>query len=97
MFGGSHWNFQERPGAAFHVESSVYSDLWRDEIVTSWISHFRTVLPDVLSWVIPRVPLQWYKGNLRDLSERLIHRLSNLTELVELDATKSRQFVHQEQ
>ena len=95
MFAGTHWNFQERPGAAFHVESSVYSDLWHDEIVTSWISHFRTVLPDVLSWVIPRVPLQWYKGNLRDLSEGLIHRLSNLTELVELDATKSRQFVHQ--
>ena len=56
---------------------------------------FRTVLPDVLSWVIPRVPLQWYKGNLRDLSEGLIRRLSNLTELVELDGTKFRQFVHQ--
>jgi hypothetical protein len=95
MFGGPDWNFRERPGAAFHLESSVYSELWHDEVVSSWISHFRTVLPEVLSWVTSILPSGWYNGDLRSLMERLIHRLSNLTELVQMDATRSRQFAHQ--
>jgi hypothetical protein len=95
MFGGSEWNFEERPGVAFHLESSIYTDLWNDDIVFSWISHFRTVLPEVLSRVTPMVPSPWYNGDLRNLLAGLIHRLSNLTELVQKDATTSRQFVHQ--
>ena len=95
MFGGSEWSFKERSGVALHLESSVYSGLWQDEIVSSWISHFRTALPEVLCWVSSIVPSQWYNGDLRSLFEGLIHRLSNLTELVQMDATKSRQFVHQ--
>jgi hypothetical protein len=95
MFGGSEWNFEERPGAAFHLESSIYTDLWHDDIVFSWISHFRTVVPEVLSWVSSIVPSPWYNGDLRSLLAELIHRLTNLTELVQKDATTSRQFVHQ--
>jgi hypothetical protein len=95
MFGGSEWNFEERPGVAFHLESSIYTDLWHDDIVCSWISHFRTVVPEVLSWVTSIVPSPWYNGDLRSLLAELIHRLTNLTELVQKDATTSRQFVHQ--
>jgi hypothetical protein len=95
MFGGSEWNFQERHGAALHLERSVYSDLWHDERVVSWISHFRTVLPDVLSAATAIVPLQWYNGDLRSLSDALIHRLAHLTELVQTDATRSKHFVRQ--
>ena len=95
MFGGSEWNFEERTGVAFHLESSIYTDLWNDEIVFSWISHLRTVLPEVLSWAISMLPSPWYNGDLRKLLAGLIHRLSNLTELVQKDATISRQFVHQ--
>jgi hypothetical protein len=95
MFGGPDWNFRERPGAALHLESSVYSELWHDEIVSSWISHFRTVLPEVLSWVTSILPQRWYNGDLRSLMEGLIHRLSNLIELVQNDAARSRLFVHQ--
>jgi hypothetical protein len=95
MFGGSEWNFEERPGVAFHLESSVYTDLWHDDIVFSWIFHFETVLPEVLSWVNSIVPSPWYNGDLRSLLAGLIHRLSNLTELVLKDATTSRRFVHQ--
>lgn len=94
MFGGSEWNFQERPGVALHLESSVYTGLWDDEIVFSWISHIRTVLPDVLSWVTSVVPLEWYNGNLRSLLDRLLDRLSDLAELVERDARTSRHFIN---
>jgi hypothetical protein len=94
MFGGPDWNFQERLGAALHLESSVYSELWHDEVVSSWISHFRSVLPDVLSWVTSILPPRWYNGDLRILMEGLIHRLSDLTELVQKDAARSRQFAY---
>jgi hypothetical protein len=93
MFGGPDWTFRERPGAALHLETSVYSELWDEEIVSSWISHFRTVLPEVLSWAGSILPSRWYNGDLRGLMGELFHRLSNLTELVEKDSTKCRQFV----
>jgi hypothetical protein len=95
MFGGPDWSFRERPGAAFHLERTVYSELWHDELVSSWIFHFQTVIPEVLSWVTSILPSRWYNGDLRSLMEELIHRLSNLTELVQKDATRSRQFMHQ--
>lgn len=45
-----------------------------------WISHFRTVLPEVLSWVSSILPPQWYSGDLRGLMGELFHRLVNLLE-----------------
>lgn len=95
MFGGSEWNFEERPGVAFHLESSVYTDLWDEDIVRSWISHFQTVLPTILSRIASIVPSPWYNGDLRSLLAKLSHRLTSLTELVQKDATTSRQFAHQ--
>jgi hypothetical protein len=76
MFGGSEWNFEERPGVAFHLESSVYTDLWHDGTAV--------------------VPWQWYNGNLRRLLDGLIHRLSDLAELVERDARTSRYLANQD-
>jgi hypothetical protein len=90
MFGGLEWDFKECPGVAFHLETAVYSDLWEDEQIASWISHFRTVIPEVLSWVEAIVPLQWYKGDLSRLIDRLTERLSGLNELIQADAAKSR-------
>jgi hypothetical protein len=95
MFGGSEWSFQERPGVALHLESSIYTDLWDDDIVFSWISHFQTVLPDVLSRAASVIPSQWYNGDLGSLLDGLIHRLSVLAELVERDARTSRYLVEQ--
>jgi hypothetical protein len=95
MFGGSEWNFQERPGVALHLESSIYTDLWDDDIVFSWISHFQNVLPGVLSRAASVVPLRWYNGDLGSLLDGLIHRLSGLAELVERDARTSRYLIDQ--
>jgi hypothetical protein len=95
MFGGSEWNFQERPGIAFHMERAVYSGLWQDEDIASWISHFRTVVPDVLSWCTSAVSSQWYSGNLNSLICVLTDRLASLTELVQADAAKSWQLASQ--
>jgi hypothetical protein len=95
MFGGPAWDFKRCPGAAFHLEMSVYSGLWQDEQIASWISHFRTVIPEVLSWVAAVVPSQWYKGDLSHLIVGLTDRLASLPELVQADGAKSWQLALQ--
>jgi hypothetical protein len=89
MFGGPEWNFQESSGSALHMETTVYSDLWVDDQIDSWISRFQTVIPQVLSTVIPSIPSHWYNGNLEELTHKLAERLPLLSELVQLDAVKS--------
>ena len=95
MFGGPAWDFQERPGVAFHREMAVYSDLWQDEQIASWISHFRTVVPEVLSWVACAVPPQWYDGDISRLIGGLAERLTRLPELVQADGVESWQLAPQ--
>jgi hypothetical protein len=95
MFGGPEWDFKECPGVAFHLEMAVYSDLWQDEQIASWISHFQTVVPEVLSW-FPCIALpRWYDGDLDSLMARLTARLASLTELVQADRAKSWQLAPQ--
>jgi hypothetical protein len=95
MFGGLTWDFKERPGVAFHLERAVYCDLWQDEQIASWISHFRTVIPEVLSWVASAVPTEWYNGDLSRLLGGLTERLDCLPELVQADGAKSWQIAPQ--
>jgi hypothetical protein len=88
MFGGPEWKFQESPRSSLHVETAVYSDLWEDEQIASWISHIQTVVPEVLSCVVPRIPSEWHIGDLRELIGVLGDRLSRLPELVQTDIAK---------
>jgi hypothetical protein len=89
MFGGPEWNFHEQPGMALHLEMGVYSDLWEDQRIASWISHFQTVVPKVLSTVADGLPPEWYIGDLGLLLRKLADRLSILPELVQADGSKS--------
>jgi hypothetical protein len=95
MFGGPEWDFQERPGIACHLESNIYTKLWNQKTVSSWISHFRTILPTVLGFATSIIPSQWYNGDLHSLVEELGHRLSHLTELVHKDVTNTQHFTLQ--
>ena len=65
------------------------------EEIASWISHFRTGILDVLSWVAVAIPLEWYKGELSALIARLTDRLDCLPELVRADGAKSWQLMAQ--
>lgn len=89
MFGGPHWKFSERLGVAYHLESSIYSNLWQPALVAGWISHFENVLPDALSQAVSLLPVQWYKGSINLLYDVLLHRLANLTSLIEADGLGS--------
>ena len=96
MFGGSGWNFQERPGMARHLEGSVYAQLWNEKRVSAWISHFRTILPDILGFAASIIPSQWYNGDLHGLTKELSHRVRHLAELVRKDLTNTQHFTLQE-
>ncbi|WP_433968308.1 HipA family kinase [Tunturiibacter gelidiferens] len=89
MFGGPEWNFKENSASALHLERAVYSDLWRDEQVVSWISRIQTLIPDVLASIVPPMPSEWYSGDLGELLIRLEDRLLRLPELVQADAEKT--------
>jgi len=93
MFAGPHWKFSERLGLAYHLESSVYSDLWQPTIVAGWISHFENILPAALSQAISLLPPQWYNGNVSLLYDVLLHRLANLSRLIEADGSGPNQAV----
>jgi hypothetical protein len=64
--------------------------------VSSWISHFRTILPSLLGFAASIIPSQWYNGNLHRLVEELRHRVDHITELVQKDATNTQHFTLQE-
>jgi hypothetical protein len=89
MFGGPHWNFQGNPGSALHLEMAVYTDLWHDEQVDSWISRFQTIIPDVLPSIVAPMASEWYSGDLNELLSKLTDRLLRLPELVQADAEKT--------
>jgi hypothetical protein len=65
--------------------------LWQPDVVTDWISHFENVLPDALSQAVSLLPAQWYKGDINSLRGKLLHRLADLTNLIEADRVGSNQ------
>jgi hypothetical protein len=88
MFGGPEWSFQERPGSALHLETAIYSDLWEEQQIASWISRIQTIVPEILSSIAPRIPAEWFSGDLRELIGVLDDRLPRLHELVQSDVAK---------
>ena len=89
MFGGPEWNFNENRASALHSEMAVYSDLWQDEQVVSWISRFQAIIPEVLTSIVAPMASEWYSGNLSELLSSLTDRLLRLPELVQADAEKT--------
>jgi hypothetical protein len=89
MFGGPEWTFQHRPGIALHLEKNIYRDLWNEDRVASWISHFQVVIPSALSYANVAMQPRWYKGKADELIARLTERLCHLPELVRADVDES--------
>jgi hypothetical protein len=89
MFGGPEWNFKENPSSALHLELAIYTDLWQDEMIASWISRFQTNVPRVLTAVVRSTSSEWYKGDVTKLIGRLTKRLANLPELIQETAART--------
>ncbi len=88
MFGGPEWNFNNTSHSALHLELELYRDLWQEDKITSWISHFQTIVPEVLRRLDDPIDSKWYSGDLAALIDRLTKRLAELPELVQTDLVR---------
>jgi hypothetical protein len=85
MFGGPEWTFEDRPGIALHLEKKIYTDLWNEDLVASWISHLQMATPSALSYANQAMQPEWYQGRVEELIGRLTERLCRLPEIVRAD------------
>ncbi len=88
MFGGPEWNFNNTSHSALHLELELYRDLWQEDKITSWISHFQTIVPEVLTSVARSMPSHWYRSDIAKLIGQLAERLANLPSLIRDDVAK---------
>jgi hypothetical protein len=89
MFGGPEWNLKDNSARALHLEMAVYSDLWQDEQIASWISRFQAIIPEVFTSIAAPMASEWYSGDLTELLSNLEDRLLRLPELVQADVDKT--------
>src|SRR6266851_3223316 len=85
LFGGPHWDFRDKPGAAMCLDRNLYTTTWQESDVDAWISRFETSIPQSLSRVTQQVPQDWYNGNIDELISCLLFRLSDLSNLFQLE------------
>lgn len=81
LFGGPHWSYEEKYGAAMCLDQNLYITPWNKGAIDKWISHFEISLQRKISQVVKRVPDSWYKSDIADLAEFLEFRLRNLRQL----------------
>ncbi len=85
LFGGPHWDFRDKPGAAMCLDRNLYTTTWQESDVDAWISRFETSIPQSLSRVTQQVPQDWYNGNIDELISCLLFRSSDLSNLFQLE------------
>ena len=81
LFGGPHWSFEERCGAAMCLDPKFYAVPWNEHSIDEWVSRFESSLSQNLRRTVKQVPKDWYKGDIIGLTTYLEFRLENLRQL----------------
>ncbi len=83
LFGGAAWS--EIAGNARRPECvHLQARPWEDRSADHWLNYFTQVIPELLRRGVNQVPAEWYTGDLQQLRECLLYRLSMLSVLMEL-------------
>lgn len=90
LFGGPHWSYGSRCGAAMCLDQTLYSVPWHESAINEWISHFEITLSKNLFRAVERVPESWYKGDIVGLAKFLEFRLHNLRHLFRRELRNNR-------
>ena len=90
LFGGPQWKQKSRPGESLALDRRPHSIEWQAETVESWISRFETECSSSLFDIIQHVPRFWYSGDINQVAESLIRRLSMLRALFSEELTRKR-------
>lgn len=81
LFGGPHWSYEEKYGAAMCLDHNVYTTPWHEDAIDKWVSHFEMSLSRKIFQLIKQIPDSWYKSDIGGLAEFLEFRLRNLRQL----------------
>jgi len=90
LFGGPEWARKRRQGESLSLDKRFHSNEWPVEITESWIARFETECSSSLPNIIQRVPRFWYSGDINQVAESLVRRLSMLRALFSEELTRKR-------
>src|SRR6266478_6901178 len=81
LFGGPEWRRNSRQGESLTLDRRFHPNKLPAEVVEGWITRFETECSSSLSKIIQRVPRFWYSGDINQVAESLVRRLSMLRAL----------------
>jgi hypothetical protein len=94
LFGGPEWTRKSRQGESLSFDKRFHSNEWSTEVAESWIARVETVCASSLFKIIQLVPRFWYSGDINQVAESLIRRLSMLRALLSEELTRKRMIVN---
>jgi hypothetical protein len=90
LFGGPEWNRKSRQGESLGLDKRFHSNELSAEVAESWIARFETECSSSLFKIIQLVPRFWYSGDINQVAESLVRRLSMLRALFSEERTRKR-------
>jgi hypothetical protein len=90
LFGGPEWSRNSRRGESLSLDKRFHSNEWPAEVAESWIARFETECSSSLFNIIQHVPRFWYSGDINQVAESLVRRLSMLRALFSEELTRKR-------
>ena len=90
LFGGPDWKLKSRYGESLSLDKRFHPGEWSAKAVEDWISHFETKFSSSLFDIVQHVPTFWYSGDINQVAESLIRRLSMLRSLFREELTRER-------
>jgi sulfur relay (sulfurtransferase) DsrC/TusE family protein len=90
LFGGPEWTRKSRQGESLSLDKRFHSNEWSAEVAESWIARFETECASSLFKIIQLVPRFWYSGDINQVAEFLIRRLSILRAFLSEELTRKR-------
>jgi len=90
LFGGPEWNRKSRQGESLSLDKRFHANELPVEVAESWIARFETECSSSLFNIIQQVPRFWYSGDINQVAETLVRRLSMLRALFSEEQTRKR-------
>ena len=90
LFGGPEWNRKSRRCESLSLDKRFHLNQWSAEVAESWIARFETQCSSSLLNIIRQVPRFWYSGDINQIAESLVRRLSVLRAILSEDLTRKR-------
>jgi hypothetical protein len=78
LFGGPEWKLKSRRGESLSLDKRFHPNEWPAETVEDWIARFETKCSSSPFDIIQNVPRCWYSGDVDQVVEPLVRRLSML-------------------